>query len=151
MPIAAVNAAKGTAWKEEMYELICAQQIPGLTDWYNHGGKEELEQMPGFIPADQVKYGPLYRNPRRIFGIGLNYVDHAGDIGSAAPVGFPGSFFKMADTLIGPGDEICCPHSRRPRRRRPRPSLASSWEETAATCPRRTGRAPSWATPRFWT
>ena len=35
MPIAAVNAAKGTAWKEEMYELICAQQIPGLTDWYN--------------------------------------------------------------------------------------------------------------------
>ena len=109
MPIAAVNAAKGTAWKEEMYELICAQQIPGLTDWYNHGGKEELEQMPGFIPADQVKYGPLYRNPRRIFGIGLNYVDHAGDIGSAAPVGFPGSFFKMADTLIGPGDEICLP------------------------------------------
>lgn len=63
MPIAAVNAAKGTAW----------------------------------------------RNPRRIFGIGLNYVDHAGDIGSAAPVGFPGSFFKMADTLIGPGDEICLP------------------------------------------
>ena len=52
MPIAAVNAAKGTAWKEEMYELICAQQIPGLTDWYNHGGKEELEQMPGFIPAE---------------------------------------------------------------------------------------------------
>ena len=54
-------------------------------------------------------YAPLYRNPRRIFGIGLNYVDHAGDIGSAAPTGFPGSFFKMADTLIGPGDEIKTP------------------------------------------
>ena len=109
LPIAALNAAKGTAWKEEMYELICAQQVPGLTQWYNQGGKEELETIPGLAPTEQVVYAPLYRNPRRIFGIGLNYVEHAGDIGSAAPTGFPGSFFKMADTLIGPGDTIQLP------------------------------------------
>ena len=109
MPISAVNAVKGTAWKEEMYELICAQQVPGLTDWYNAGGRTELETMRGLVPQEQVVYAPLYRNPRRIFGIGLNYVEHAGDIGSAAPAGFPGSFFKMADTLIGPGDEIKLP------------------------------------------
>ena len=109
LPIAALNAAKGTAWKEEMYELICAQQVPGLTKWYNEGGKDELETIPGLVPQDQVVYGPLYRNPKRIFGIGLNYVEHAGDIGDAAPQGFPGSFFKMADTLIGPGDEIQLP------------------------------------------
>lgn len=109
LPIAALNAAKGTAWKEEMYALICAQQVPVLTQWYNQGGKEELESIPGLVPADQVVYAPLYRNPRRIFGIGLNYAEHAGDIGSAAPTGFPGSFFKMADTLIGPGDTIKLP------------------------------------------
>lgn len=109
LPIAALNAAKGTAWKKEMYDLICAQQVPGLTQWYNQGGKEELETIPGLVPTEQVVYAPLYRNPRRIFGIGLNYVEHAGDIGSAAPTGFPGSFFKMADTLIGPGDEIKLP------------------------------------------
>lgn len=109
LPIAALNTAKGTAWKEEMYALICAQQVPVLTQWYNQGGKEELESIPGLVPADQVIYAPLYRNPRRIFGIGLNYVEHAGDIGSAAPTGFPGSFFKMADTLIGPGDAIKLP------------------------------------------
>lgn len=109
LPIAALNAAKGTAWKEEMYELICAQQVPGLTQWYNQCGKEELETIPGLVPTEQVVYAPLYRNPRRIFGIGLNYVEHAGDIGSAAPTGFPGSFFKMADTLIGPGDTIQLP------------------------------------------
>ena len=109
MPIAAVNAAKGTAWKEEMYDLICAGQVPGLTDWYNAGGKAELESIRGLVPQEQVVYAPLYRNPRRIFGIGLNYVEHAGDIGSAAPTGFPGSFFKMADTLVGPGDEIHLP------------------------------------------
>lgn len=109
LPIAALNAAKGTAWKEEMYALICAQQVPVLTQWYNQGGKEELESIPGLVPADQVVYAPLYRNPRRIFGIGLNYAEHAGDIGSAAPTGFPGSFFKMADTLIGPGESIKLP------------------------------------------
>lgn len=109
LPIAALNAAKGTAWKEEMYALICAQQVLVLTQWYNQGGKEELESIPGLVPADQVVYAPLYRNPRRIFGIGLNYAEHAGDIGSAAPTGFPGSFFKMADTLIGPGESIKLP------------------------------------------
>ena len=109
LPIKALNAAKGTAWKETMYELICAQQIPQLTAWYNDSGKAELESIAGVVPGDEVVYAPLYRNPRRIFGIGLNYVDHAGDIGSAAPQGFPGSFFKMAETLIGPGDEIKLP------------------------------------------
>ena len=109
LPIAALNAAKCTDWKEEMLPLIQAGQIPALTEWYNNGGKAELESIPGLVPADEVVYGPLYRNPKRIFGIGLNYVDHAGDIGSAAPTGFPGSFFKMADTLIGPGDDIHLP------------------------------------------
>lgn len=108
-PIEALNANKGTAWKTDMMSLIQAQEIPALTAWYNEGGKEELETLPGLVPADEVVYAPLYRNPKRIFGIGLNYVDHAGDIGSAAPTGFPGSFFKMADTLIGPGDEIKTP------------------------------------------
>ena len=139
LPVSALNAAKGTGWKEDMMSLIQAGHIPGLTNWYNNGGKEELETMPGLVPAEEVVYAPLYRNPKRIFGIGLNYKDHAGDIGSATPTGFPGSFFKMADTLVGPGDDIL-----------PRPSWASSWAGTAGTSARRTGRAPSWATPPFW-
>ena len=109
LPIKAVNARKGTAWEETMFALIEAGQIRGLTDWYNAGGKAELASIPGVVPYDRVVYAPLYRSPRRIFGIGLNYVDHAGDIGDAAPQGFPGSFFKTADTLIGPNDEIRLP------------------------------------------
>ena len=109
LPIKAVNAQKGTAWAETMFALIETGQIKGLTDWYNALGKAECETIPGVIPYDKAVYAPLYRNPRRIFGIGLNYVDHAGDIGDAAPQGFPGSFFKMADTLIGAGDEIHLP------------------------------------------
>ena len=103
-----INAAKGTSYKTDMMSMIQAQDIPAMTEWYNAGGKAELESMEA-VPYDQCAYGPLYRNPKRIFGIGLNYVDHAGDIGDAAPQGFPGSFFKMADTLVGPGDEIKTP------------------------------------------
>ena len=109
LPVAAVNAAKGTAWKSDMMSLIQAGEIPAMTDWYNTGGRAELEGMAGLIPWEEVVCAPLYRDPKRIFGIGLNYVDHAGDIGAAAPTGFPGSFLKMADTLIGPGDEIRLP------------------------------------------
>ena len=109
LPVAELNRQTGSSWKEDMMSLIQAQEIPEMTKWYNEGGKEEIEKLDGIVPKAEVVYAPLYRNPKRIFGIGLNYVDHAGDIGSAAPQGFPGSFFKMADTLIGPGDEIHLP------------------------------------------
>ena len=109
LPIEKLNQTKGTNWSEEMMDLIRKQELPVLTKWYNEGGKAEIEAMDGVIPQEDIVYAPLYRNPKRIFGIGLNYTDHAADIGNAAPQGFPGSFFKMADTLIGPGDEIHTP------------------------------------------
>lgn len=109
LPIMCVNAKKGTTWKENLFDLIESGELKKLTEWYNNGGKDELKSIPGIISQENIEYAPLYRNPRRIFGIGLNYVDHAGDIGAPPPVGFPGSFFKMADTLIGMGDEIQLP------------------------------------------
>lgn len=109
LPIMCVNAKKGTTWKENLFDLIETGELKKLTEWYNNGGKAELESIPGIISQEKIEYAPLYRNPKRIFGIGLNYVDHAGDIGAPPPVGFPGSFFKMADTLIGMGDEIQLP------------------------------------------
>ena len=109
LPIQVLNEAKGMDWKTQLFDLIDSGELADLTDWYNGSGKAVCESLDEAIPYEQVVYAPLYRNPRRIFGIGLNYVDHAGDIGDAAPQGFPGSFFKMADTLIGYGDEIQLP------------------------------------------
>lgn len=106
--ISSLNEATGREYPLDMMSLIQAQAIPEITAWYNAGGRDQLETMDA-VPYDQCVYGPLYRNPKRIFGIGLNYSDHAGDIGTPPPVGFPGSFFKMADTLIGPNDIILLP------------------------------------------
>lgn len=109
VPVRALNEAKGMDWQTQLFDLIESGELSSMTDWYNEGGRAVVESLDQAIPYEQVVYAPLYRNPRRIFGIGLNYVDHAGDIGDAAPLGFPGSFFKMADTLIGYGDEIQLP------------------------------------------
>ena len=63
LPIKALNAAKGTAWAEDMMSLIQKQQIPGLTKWYNEGGKEELENMTSSSKKSERK--APYRQERR--------------------------------------------------------------------------------------
>ncbi len=61
------------------------------------------------IPPDRFEYGPLYRRPRKIWGIGLNYVEHAGDLQETAPSEEPASFMRPDTTIIGPGEEIGLP------------------------------------------
>ncbi len=52
---------------------------------------------------------PLYRRPRKIWGIGLNYAEHAGDLQETAPSEEPASFMRPDTTIIGPGDEVVLP------------------------------------------
>jgi 2-keto-4-pentenoate hydratase/2-oxohepta-3-ene-1,7-dioic acid hydratase in catechol pathway len=59
--------------------------------------------------SSQLSYAPLYRRPRKIWGIGLNYVEHAGDLSESAPADEPASFMRPDTTIIGPGDEIVLP------------------------------------------
>ena len=109
LPVRRLNAALGTDWPETVFELITSGRLKPLTAWFNAGGRGVAEALDGQIAIKDAVFAPLYRCPRRIFGIGLNYTDHAADIGDAAPQGFPGSFYKTADILIGPGDTICLP------------------------------------------
>lgn len=46
--------------------------------------------------------------PTKIVGVGLNYTDHAGELGMEIP-GEPVLFLKPADTLLGPGGTVVCP------------------------------------------
>lgn len=61
--------------------------------------------------ADAV-YRPPYRRPRKIWGIGLNYGDHAADLHERAP-DQPASFIKGDHTIVGPGDPIVIPSQSR--------------------------------------
>ena len=61
------------------------------------------------LPVTGYKPAPLYRRPRKIWGIGLNYVDHASDLDETSPTDEPASFMRPDTTIIGPGDEIFLP------------------------------------------
>jgi 2-keto-4-pentenoate hydratase/2-oxohepta-3-ene-1,7-dioic acid hydratase in catechol pathway len=108
--IAAINEALGTSWQADLLSILQHGQLQSLNNWYRDGGRIRIENVPqAAIPLAQVRFAPLYRNPQKIFGIGLNYVDHAADLNEKAPSTEPASFFKPDTTIIGFGDEIKIP------------------------------------------
>ena len=61
-----------------------------------------------FRARESVQFTAPYRHPRLIWGIGLNYRDHAADLSEDVPEE-PASFIKGDHTIIGPGDPIPLP------------------------------------------
>jgi 2-keto-4-pentenoate hydratase/2-oxohepta-3-ene-1,7-dioic acid hydratase in catechol pathway len=100
--LSALNDAFGTSWPTTVQELITAGQVETLRDWVSGADAERLDGL--VIPQDQLVYAPLYRRPRKIWGIGLNYVEHAADLSEKAPSTEPASFLKPDTAIIGPGD-----------------------------------------------
>lgn len=105
--LTAVNEAFGTAWPATVQELLEAGQVETLRDWVAGADARQLDAM--VIPQDRLRYAPLYRRPRKIWGIGLNYVEHAADLKESAPSTEPASFLKPDTAIIGPGDAIRIP------------------------------------------
>ena len=60
------------------------------------------------VPLSKVKLHAPLPNPPRVFAIGLNYRDHAVESGMAIPT-TPVVFFKLATSVIGPGEAIVLP------------------------------------------
>ncbi len=61
-----------------------------------------------FRPRGEVAFTAPYRHPRKIWGIGLNYADHAADLAESAP-DQPASFIKADHTIAGPDEPIVIP------------------------------------------
>lgn len=100
VPVSAINSHLGKAWPEDVYGLILSGLEPALL--------EDALQTPLVLHPEKVRFGPLYRRPRKILGIGLNYRDHAADLNAPYPTE-PASFMKCDNTIIGPGDTIELP------------------------------------------
>jgi len=60
------------------------------------------------VPAEQARFAAPFRHPRLLWGIGLNYLEHARDLGAPHPTE-PASFVKGDHTIIGPGEAIVLP------------------------------------------
>jgi 2-keto-4-pentenoate hydratase/2-oxohepta-3-ene-1,7-dioic acid hydratase in catechol pathway len=110
VPVACINEKSGKSWSTDMLQLIQSGQLIEMRDWYLAGGNELVAAMTETtILKDEARFAPLYRHPSKIWGIGLNYVDHAGDLAEKAPTLAPASFAKFDTTIIGPGEEIKIP------------------------------------------
>ncbi len=104
-----LNRIVGSSWPTELFSLIISGQLESLNSWYCQGGDAELESLRvPCMPLD-ADYAPLYRHPRKIWGIGLNYAEHARDLSETAPRTEPASFMKPDTTIIGPGDTVLVP------------------------------------------
>lgn len=100
VPIRSINAHLGGERSTDLFRLVEQGLDPLLL--------EDAERTPEHLKLDEVSFGPLYRHPRKILGIGLNYREHARDLGAPFPTE-PASFLKGDHTIIGPGDFIELP------------------------------------------
>jgi 2-keto-4-pentenoate hydratase/2-oxohepta-3-ene-1,7-dioic acid hydratase in catechol pathway len=60
------------------------------------------------VPRDHHSLGAFIDEPGKLFGIGLNYSEHASDLSEESP-DEPASFFKPASAATGPGGPIRLP------------------------------------------
>jgi 2-keto-4-pentenoate hydratase/2-oxohepta-3-ene-1,7-dioic acid hydratase in catechol pathway len=110
IPIRRLNEAFNTRWPTTMDRLIETGQISPLNDWYRQTGQCELDKDPHLsLRLRHCAEAPLYRHPSKIWGIGLNYREHAKDLSERSPTSAPASFMKPDTTIIGPGDAIKIP------------------------------------------
>ena len=110
IPLRVLNEQLGEHWPTTTLDIIVSGQLGKVNDWYYHQGQDVLKRLKEYeIPLDQVNYAPLYRHPAKIWGIGLNYVEHASDLSEKAPTIYPASFMKPDTTIIGHQDIVNIP------------------------------------------
>ncbi|MBD3254707.1 MAG: fumarylacetoacetate hydrolase [Candidatus Lokiarchaeota archaeon] len=110
IPLETLNLLSHNDWAVDLFDLIRFGQIKEIQSWYGSLGKVEVEKLrKEALSSDNIVFGPLYRQPRKIWGIGLNYVDHAKDLSEKAPQTEPASFMKADTTIIGHNEEILIP------------------------------------------
>jgi 2-keto-4-pentenoate hydratase/2-oxohepta-3-ene-1,7-dioic acid hydratase in catechol pathway len=110
VPIVVINDSLGTGWPTELLLLVAGDHLGDLRRWRDELSADELEEISDeAVPLSEISYAPLYRRPRKIWGIGLNYVEHAEDLEEASPTDEPASFMRPDTTIIGAGEEIVLP------------------------------------------
>ena len=100
VPVARINSYLGRAWSTDLYALLRQGLTLNLL--------RDAERTPDALAPESVHFAPLYRHPRKIWGIGLNYKDHAAEQGKPLPEE-PVLFIKPSTAVIGPGAAIEIP------------------------------------------
>ncbi|MFE7527942.1 fumarylacetoacetate hydrolase family protein [Kitasatospora sp. NPDC057542] len=106
----------GIARLSILAELTETKLGPTLLDVVVDGQAEQIrlaladpEIQAKAVWSAEVAFGPIYRHPPKLWGVGLNYRRHADDLEVEQPSGTPGSYLRPSNCVIGYGDEIVLP------------------------------------------
>jgi len=110
LPIPVINQRFNKNWPLDLFSLLSEERLEEIKRWFFQNSdslQKEFEELS--ILHKLVRFAPLYRRPRKIWGIGLNYQAHAEDLSEIVPISEPASFMKPDTTIIGFNDTIKIP------------------------------------------
>jgi 2-keto-4-pentenoate hydratase/2-oxohepta-3-ene-1,7-dioic acid hydratase in catechol pathway len=88
-----INRVEGSAWGMTVLEILQQGQLEQLIHWYRERGDSKLASIPS-VQTEDAMPAPLFRQPRKIWGIGMNYVQKAIDLAATPPEAEPICFMK---------------------------------------------------------
>lgn len=106
--ITELNKIEGANWETSIGDLLQANQLEELKTWYQNIGAERLNIFPK-IKTQDFTYTALYRKPKKILGVGLNYIEKARELSYTPTETEPVSFMKPDSCLVGPMETIRLP------------------------------------------
>ena len=110
LPIPSITRRFNQNWPDDLFNILVEEKLEQIKFWFNQNYAlltKEIEELS--LPKKGIHFAPLYRRPRKIWGIGLNYKAHAEDLSEKAPTSEPASFLKPDTTIIGFNDSIKIP------------------------------------------
>ena len=110
LPIPFINERFKKNWPFDLFSILAEEKLEEIKKWFYQNSDiltQELKEIS--ILKKNIRFAPLYRRPRKIWGIGLNYKAHAEDLSEKVPVSEPASFMKPDTAIIGHQDTIKIP------------------------------------------
>ncbi len=83
-------------------------ELPAVFDNWDRFRAEPIRLAGRSVPLDEGRLGPPSPAPRQVFGIGLNYREHAAE-SHLEPPSTPATFTKFPTCLVGPWSEVVLP------------------------------------------
>ncbi|MGW4486447.1 fumarylacetoacetate hydrolase family protein [Amycolatopsis sp. NPDC004368] len=77
--------------------------------WTEFADWARQQSFDGAVPFTDAEVGAPVLRPAQIFGIGLNYAEHASEAGLAASATRPAVFTKFVTSITGPYDAVRLP------------------------------------------
>jgi 2-keto-4-pentenoate hydratase/2-oxohepta-3-ene-1,7-dioic acid hydratase in catechol pathway len=110
LPVPFINQRFNKNWPQDLLSILTEEKLDEIKKWFYKNSdslSQELEELS--ILEESIQFSPLYRRPRKIWGIGLNYKAHAEDLSEKLPDSEPASFMKPDTTIIGYNDTVKIP------------------------------------------